>query len=158
MRVFLDMDGVLADLDRLIRDEGVHPDILVKRPDTFLNLHPVEGAKEAVPQIMAMGFDVFIATKPSPSHPHTYHDKARWVLQHFPELRRRLIMTQDKGLLGAEQDVLIDDRPGKANCLAFPGRLIQFGCNPENPVMIDVPYHATDWPEALEILRGLRPH
>jgi hypothetical protein len=42
-------------------------------------------------------------------------------------LKKKLIMTQDKSLLGDSHDILIDDRPEKANCAEFPGRLIHFG-------------------------------
>lgn len=38
----------------------------------------------------------------------------------------RLIITHDKGLLGDEHDWLCDDRPEKANCRQFKGRLLSF--------------------------------
>jgi len=73
-----------------------------------------------------MGLEVWVATKPPTGIPFAYADKAAWVLQHLPELKRRIIITHDKGLLGDERDFLIDDRPHKANCEKFKGTLIRF--------------------------------
>ena len=89
------------------------------------------GAIEGVRALIAMGFEVWIASKPVTGVPHCYAEKVEWILNHLPELKRRIIRTHDKGLLGDRGDFLIDDRPHKANCHAFPGNLIVFGgaCN-----------------------------
>src|SRR5690606_8114187 len=82
---------------------------------------------EGVRSLIGMGFECWIATKPPTGIPHAYADKAKWILRYLPELKRRIIMTHDKGLLGDERDYLIDDRPHTANCLNFRGSLMQFG-------------------------------
>jgi 5'(3')-deoxyribonucleotidase len=90
-----------------------------------------------------MGFEVWIATKPPTGIPYAYSDKAAWVLRELPELKRRIIVTHDKGLLGDAGDYLCDDRPHKANCERFAGTLLRF---------IDG-YH---WPQALDFFRSAR--
>jgi hypothetical protein len=80
----------------------------------------------AVRSLIGMGFECWVATKPPTGIPHAYADKADWILRHLPELKRRIIMTHDKGLLGDDNDYLID-RPHKANCERFRGALIHFG-------------------------------
>ncbi|NIP41340.1 MAG: hypothetical protein GWO28_01170, partial [candidate division Zixibacteria bacterium] len=76
---------------------------------------------------------------------YAYADKAAWVLEHLPELKRRIIITHDKGLLGDSGDYLCDDRPHKANCERFAGTLLRF---------VDG-FH---WPDALAMLRTKRPN
>ena len=103
----------------------------------------VEVAIEAVHSLIGMGFEVWIATKPPTGIARAYADKAEWVFDHLPELKRRIIITHDKGLLGNENDFLCDDRPHKANCEQFRGTLLRF---------VDG-YH---WPQALEYFRELK--
>lgn len=143
-RVFIDMDGVLADFDRLKRELGVEGDDLKKIPGAFLRMEPIPGAIAAVRSLIGMGFECWVATKPPTGIPHAYADKADWILRHLPELKRRIIMTHDKGLLGDENDYLIDDRPHKANCRRFPGALIHFG-------------NGVNWDGVLGTMRGERP-
>ncbi len=87
--------------------------------------------------------EVWAATKPPTGIAFAYGDKASWIFENAPELRRKLIITHDKGLLGDEGDFLIDDRPHKANCEKFKGELIVFG-------------NGCGWPEILEKFRLLR--
>lgn len=126
-RIFIDMDGVLADFDRLKKELGVEGEELKKMPGAFLRMEPIPGAVAAVRSLIGMGFECWVATKPPTGIPHAYADKADWILRHLPELKRRIIMTHDKGLLGDDDDYLIDDRPHKANCERFRGALIHFG-------------------------------
>lgn len=125
-RVFVDMDGVLADFARLMAETGNTGDEIKKLQGAFANLQPIEGALDGVRSLIGMGFEVWIATKPPTGIPHAYAEKAGWILEHLPELKRRIIITHDKGLLGDQQDFLIDDRPHKANCEKFAGTLIRF--------------------------------
>ena len=125
-RVFVDMDGVLADFDRLKTEKGMTGDQLKRSPGAFLDMHPIPEAIAGVRSLIGMGYEVWIATKPPTGIPHAYADKADWIFRHLPELKRRIIMTHDKGLLGDEGDYLIDDRPHKANCEKFRGTLIPF--------------------------------
>lgn len=126
-RIFIDMDGVLADFDRLKGELGVDGKTLTRMPEAYLRLAPIPGAIEAVRSLTGMGFECWIASKPPAGIAQAYADKVTWVLRHLPELTRRIILTHDKGMLGDEGDFLIDDEPRNANCDLFRGTLIRFG-------------------------------
>lgn len=144
-RIFVDMDGVIVDFDAYKTAHGLTGDEVKRKPGAYLEMPPIPGAKEAVRSLIGMGFEVWIATKPPTGVPYAYSDKAAWVFEHLPELKRRIIVTHDKGLLGEAGDFLCDDRPHKANCEKFAGELLAF---------VDG-YH---WPQALEYLRTKRPN
>ncbi|WP_234265661.1 5' nucleotidase, NT5C type [Hydrogenophaga sp. NFH-34] len=125
VRVFIDMDGVTVDFDGYMAKNGLGPDEVKKMPGAYRVMEPIDGALEAIRELIALGFEVWMATKPPTGIAHAYSDKAAWVFEHIPELSQRIIITHDKGLLGSEIDFLLDDRPHKANCLQFPGTLLQ---------------------------------
>lgn len=139
-RVFVDMDGVIVDFATYKAEHGMTSDEVKQKVGAYLEMKPIPGALEAVHSLIGMGFEVWIATKPPTGVSHAYSDKAAWVFQHLPELRRRIIVTHNKGLLGDAGDYLCDDRPHKANCEEFKGTLLRF---------VDG-YH---WPQALEFFR-----
>lgn len=136
-RVFLDMDGVVVDFDGGLRSyngqrarDGLPAwtgDDLKCMPQAYLDMEPIDGAIDGVRSLIGMGFDVWLATKPPTGIAHAYGDKAAWVFKHLPELKRKLIITHDKGMLGCAGDVLVDDRPWRANCRHFNGELVWFG-------------------------------
>lgn len=138
------MDGVVVDFDGYKTARGLTGDQVKKIPGAYLEMAPIPGAIEAVRSVIGMGFEVWIATKPPTAIPMAYADKVSWVLAHLPELKRRIVITHDKGLLGDAGDYLCDDRPHKANCEQFKGTLLRF---------IDG-FH---WPQALDYLREHRP-
>jgi 5'(3')-deoxyribonucleotidase len=105
-------------------------------------MEPMPGALQAIRSLIAMGFEVWAASKPPTGVPHAYADKAAWIFQHLPESRCNLILTHDKGFLGDGGDYLIDDRPDKANCEKFVGTLIVYR-------------EGNRWPEILEHFRSL---
>lgn len=142
-RIFIDMDGVLADFDRLKNELGKTGEELKCMPDAFDLMQPIPGAIAGVHSLIGMGYECWIATKPPTGVPHAYADKAKWILRHLPELKRRIIMTHNKGLLGDCDDYLIDDRPHKAFCSDFKGCLIHFG-------------NGVDWPAVLATFREER--
>lgn len=125
--IFVDMDGVIVDFDGYMAEHGLTADEVKKRPNAYAEMKPISGAIEAVRELVRRGYDVWLATKPPTGMPHAYAAKAQWVLDHLPDFERKIIMTHDKGLLGNEHDFLIDDRPHRANCKAFPGTLIHYG-------------------------------
>ncbi|MBP7622410.1 MAG: hypothetical protein KA763_00450 [Xanthomonadales bacterium] len=135
-RVFVDMDGVIVDFDAYKVANGMTGDEVKRTPGAYLAMPAIPGAIDAVRSVIGMGYEVWIATKPPTGVPYAYSDKAAWILQHLPELKHRIIMTHDKGLLGDTNDFLCDDRPHKANCERFAGTLLRF---------VDE-YH---WPQAL---------
>ena len=136
-RAFVDMDGVIVDFDAFKNARGLTGEQVKCMPGAYLDMPAIPGAIAAVRSLIGMGYEVWITTKPPTGVPYAYADKAAWVLRYLPELKRRIIITHDKGLLGSEDDVLIDDRPHKANCQSFTGTLIHF----EN------------WPDTLARLR-----
>lgn len=139
-RVFVDMDGVIVDFDAYKIANNMTGDEVKRTPGAYLAMPAIPGAVEAVRSVIGMGFDVWIATKPPTGVPYAYSDKAAWIMEHLPELKRKIIITHDKGLLGDARDFLCDDRPHKANCERFAGSLLRF---------VDG-YH---WPQALDDLR-----
>lgn len=142
-RIFIDMDGVIVDFDKFRDDHGLTGDQVKCMPGAYLAMPPIPGAIDAVRVLINMGYEVWLATKPPTGVAHAYSDKAAWVLQHLPELKRNIIITHDKGLLGGPDDYLCDDRPHKANCELFQGTLLRF---------VDG-YH---WPQALEFFNQQR--
>mgnify|MGYP000879966171 FL=1 len=152
-RVFVDLDGVVVDFDRYMRETGLTSGEVKTMPGAYLSMPPIPGAIEAVRSLIGMGYEVWIATKPPTGIPYAYADKAAWVMENLPELSRRIIITHDKGLLGDARDILIDDRPHKANCTSFKGRLLHFN----NPNIEEVRHRLT-WPEVLELLGPLSPN
>jgi len=141
-RIFIDMDGVIVDFDGY-KNSFTPPltgDEVKKRPGAYLEMAPMPGAIEAVRSLIGMSYEIWIATKPPTGVAFAYSDKAAWLFRYLPELKRRFIITPDKGLLGDNGDWLIDDRPHKANCQQFPGQLVVFR-------------EGHQWPEILEEFR-----
>lgn len=155
-RIFLDMDGVLADFDRMraalaarqgLPIQHVTGDMVKVTPGAFAQMQPIPGAIGGVNSLIGMGFDIWIASKPATGRPDTYSQKAAWILHHFPELKRKIILTHDKGMLGCAEDFLVDDRIHKANCEAFRGRLLHFGWEAG----------ALDWGDLVDFFRSQDP-
>lgn len=144
-RVFVDMDGVIVDFDAFKQAHRLTGEQVKKMVGAYRMMPPIDGAIEAVRSVIGMGYEVWLATKPPTGIPHAYADKVSWALEYLPELRRRIIITHDKGLLGDAGDYLCDDRPHKANCEAFAGTLLRF---------VDG-FH---WPQALQHLSQRRPN
>lgn len=125
-RIFVDMDGPLVDYEGYMRQHNLTSPEVKALPGAYAAMDPTPFGLAAVRSLIGMGYDVWIATKPPTGIPHAYAGKVQWILERIPELKRKIIITHDKGLLGDENDFLIDDRPHKANCEAFAGTLIHF--------------------------------
>lgn len=137
--VLLDQDGPLADFDQAIDEVlvslGLDPGVLHRSTwhtsediescygfkaaravqDTvydagFFRALPVQaGAVEAVRTLEMSGCDVFVCTAPSLRNPSCASDKMLWIADHFPSLRRKVIVSKDKTLVRGH--VLVDDKP-----------------------------------------------
>ena len=137
--ILLDQDGVLADFDTavetILENLGHNPAMLqrttwqtfddiktcfgndvaktvedqVHAGNFFATLGVVDGAQQAVVELFDAGCEVFVCTSPKLSNERCAADKIGWISEHFPQLRRRVIITKDKTLVRG--DVLVDDKP-----------------------------------------------
>ena len=107
-RIFIDMDGVIADFEKASNEfQRIHGK--TNRPDKWIdygNLDVIEGAIEAVAKLNA-DHEVFIASTPPWLRPEVWGHKREWIGEHFPYLKRKIILTHRKDLLIG--DILIDD-------------------------------------------------
>lgn len=139
MRILVDMDGVITDFDGefLQRWRKRHPDKfyipLAERtlfyvrdeyptelkplveeilwdPTFFAEMAPVPGAKDALEEMDAKGWEVFICSSPMSFYGNCVLEKYKWVETFLgPAWVKKLILTKDKTIIKA--DTLIDDRP-----------------------------------------------
>jgi 5'-nucleotidase len=137
--LLIDQDNVLADFSRVIytemcarghRDlavppakqstypiEGHYPPELfgeLKAIYTaegfFRSLPPIDGAVQAVKEMVAEGIDVRICTHPIQAYRNCVGEKYEWVERHLgAAFTTRMILTRDKTVIAG--DALIDDNP-----------------------------------------------
>ena len=151
-RIFIDMDGVLADFGKNIKKSvATHGEEFRGKPDeiagVFRNLDPIEGAIEAVRKLHASEeYELFIATTAPWNNPTALSDKKHWIERHFGDIfRKKIVFTHRKDLLLG--DYLIDDRlaNGAEN---FTGTLLRFGWDYENKRNNEYP----TWDKILQVL------
>lgn len=182
--LLLDQDGVLADFDggvhRALLVAGFDPALIERTcwetfddvhrslgpeaaveanrarhaPGFFRDLGVVQGAVEAVEQLMAAGCEVVVCTAPSLRHPNCASEKLAWLAEHFPALRKRFAVVKDKTLVRG--DVLVDDKPSVTGALTPLWRHVRFA-TPGNAHVMAGPllsgWH--DWQRLVRFANGL---
>lgn len=126
-RIYIDMDGVVADFEQMMNDLMLDAHRLKLMPGTYMNLKPIIGAISGINQLLDQGYNIFLLTKIPSKNPYAAAEKLMWVRKHLPRLEDHVIITPDKGCVGRKQDFLVDDHPEWANAHNFPGSIIHFG-------------------------------
>lgn len=74
----------------------------------FRDLPVTAGAQEGVQEMLDVGWDVWVCTKPLEANVWCRDDKAAWLREHFPMIPEpRLILASDKSMILG--DILLDD-------------------------------------------------
>ena len=134
--VYIDMDGVLVDLEEAIREKytssyisevGIGT-IVDQDLNIFYDAKPIDGAIEAFKKLAKdERFEVYILSTAPWDNPESWKAKRTWVEHHIGEDGyKKLILSHHKNLLRG--DYLIDDRD-KNGAAEFEGEHIKFGTN-----------------------------
>lgn len=110
---YVDMDDTLCDFAGQANiDITLNPAIRYPQATYgfFTKLKPLPDAIESMHELVAMGHDVWILSRPSVLNPMCYTEKRVWVENHLGlDFCHRLILCPDKARVGSEGDILIDD-------------------------------------------------
>ena len=117
--LYIDMDGVLVDLQSNLDKQGWHQNV-------FKDPLPMAGAVEAFNELcFDEDYDVYILSTAPWNIPNSWTQKRLWVSKYLgAKAHKRLILSNNKSLLRG--DILIDDRTANG-AGDFQGELIQFG-------------------------------
>jgi len=143
MILYIDMDGVVADFDKAIKQlcpdletaDGDDYEARARRVDTlctanpniFRTLEPISGAKNAI-NVLRELYEIYFLSVPMWHVPESFTDKRLWIEEHFGGwAEKRLILTHRKDLNTG--DYLVDDRI-RHGVDKFGGRHIHFGQAP----------------------------
>jgi 5'(3')-deoxyribonucleotidase len=142
MIVFLDMDGVLANIHEKIGHHTSYdvtpPEIL--EPKFYLSLNPFKESLKAVNDLLKIErVELYIATKIPNANPLAATEKLKWVAKHYPELKTKVFITPDKTKLMG--DLLIDDDERWSE---FRGEFFRF--DPRDP--------KGSWARAIEVIKS----
>ena len=116
--LYIDMDGVLVDLQSNLDKQGWHQNVFKDPP-------PMAGAVEAFNELcFDEDYDVYILSTAPWNIPNSWTQKRLWVSKYLGDKsHKRLILCNHKNLLRG--DILIDDRTANG-AGEFDGELIQF--------------------------------
>lgn len=128
-RIYLDMDGVLADFDAVSKQRNIPPKEMKMIQGIYQLLPVFPGARDGVKALLNTPYDIWILTKTPDKNPYAATEKLLWANVHFPELKYKVLISPDKGAVGDTGDVLVDDHPEWANAKNFGGTVIHFDGN-----------------------------
>ena len=140
--LYIDMDGVLVDFQRVIDEmdaetyqkycpcpEKNRPPMFDQIPDVFKTMPSIPDAIESFREL-SCHFDIYILSTAPWENNAAWSDKLIWVKENLGDCAsRRLILSHHKNL--NKGDFLVDDRD-KNGAADFEGELIRFG-SPEFP-------------------------
>lgn len=139
MRILIDLDGVIADIDKSFIEAWKHkyPNAPAPDPGTrkefyigeefgedsgkkayeifrekgfFRHTPMMPGCKTALSEMLKMGNEVYIVTSAGNNMPYAASEKYQWVDEHLGvDWVDRLVITRSKYVVSG--DVLIDDKP-----------------------------------------------
>lgn len=157
-KFFLDMDGVAFDFAGARDALGMTSEQFKMMRGAYRDLKPYPGVVENVLKLIETGWDVWVATKIPDLNPYAATEKLLCINEHMPFLSKSVIITPNKGTLGNEHSFLLDDRPHKAHCDEFEGRLLTYGFDNEyknwDEVMAKMAKHCPDGDIMFEITFG----
>lgn len=140
-RAYVDLDDVVADYMKAKVASKLSYSDFNAADGSFRNLEVMKDSHKGLALLTELGYEVWVCTRPPSKVPQAWADKASWILEHFPFLAGRVIMTPDKGCIGQEGDLLIDDSPASNNGINFRGTLITH----------------TSWEQTMKTLQEMHP-
>jgi 5'-nucleotidase len=122
----------------------------------FRGLPPIDGAIQAVKEMVAEGIDVRICTFPIQAYRHCVGEKYEWVERHLgAAYTSRMILTRDKTIIAG--DALIDDNPDISGSCTPSWRHIVFD-QPYNRAVVGLRLRSwVNWRAVIEPLTANTP-
>lgn len=135
--------------------EGADRDLILDAmndPELYRELDPIPGAVEAILEMDAEGFDVFICSTPTWTNPGCVQGKLDDVERLLgAEWTKKLILTHDKTLVRG--DILIDDKPEITGAHTPVWKHLMF--DQDYNRHIDTPHRLTAWSKWREAVAPL---
>jgi 5'(3')-deoxyribonucleotidase len=162
IRVYVDMDGVVADFEGGFKSVGMTATEFKKLPGIYRDLKPIPGAIDGLKWLLDNGYFPMMLTKIPSENPLAATEKIQWLYEHAPFMEDHIIISPDKGCVGTHRDFLIDDFPAWANAHQFEGTVIRFGNSPTHgwePRRYQTTYkpprdhHASNWDEVKSLIK-----